>query len=195
MSRVRSPSPAPCRQRCAAGETSDPLPREWVALRLSMPERSKSIARAAAAGLPADEAPPAPRAAMSRRAVSCKHFVDPDSPHAAPTRWKERGAPSEKSCRGKRPVVAAPRIEHHLDDAFDFAVRLFQPAGIQAETTGDRRTNLLGIQLFLFDSARLDDILGESPQDCLLSEIEAERFHPPNQSALPMSNRGFLPRL
>ena len=84
------------------------------------------------------------------------------------------------------------RVEHHLDNALDPAVRLSQTGGIQAKTARDRRTDLLGVQLLAFDFARLDDIFGESPQDSLLTEIEAERLHPADQPALlmPDSSQG-----
>ena len=78
------------------------------------------------------------------------------------------------------------RVEHHLDNTLDLAVRLSRTGGIQAKTARDRRTDLLGVQLLAFDFARLDDIFGESLQDCLLPEIEAKRLHPADQPALLM---------
>ena len=67
--------------------------------------------------------------------------------------------PSEQPLDGQRLVVVTRCAEHHLDIAFDFAVRLFQAAGIHAQTACDRRTDLSRIQPLAFDFTRLDNIL------------------------------------
>ncbi|WP_247321009.1 hypothetical protein [Bradyrhizobium sp. 141] len=53
------------------------------------------------------------------------------------------------------------RVEHHLDDALDVAIRRNQPADIHAEPPGDRRTHLIATKDSTFDLAGLQHVLSQ----------------------------------
>jgi hypothetical protein len=75
-------------------------------------------------------------------------------------------------------------VEHHLDDTLYIPVYRFQAPNVHAESPSDRRTDLLRVQSFSLNFAASNYVLGESLQNCLLAEFEAESFHTANQAAL-----------
>jgi hypothetical protein len=96
--------------------------------------------------------------------------------------------PAEQSFGGQWLVVVARGIEHHLDDAFDVAVCGLQRADIHAEPPGDGRAHLPGVEILPLDLAALQYIGGESLQDGFLTEVKSQRFHVPDQAALPVTH-------
>ena len=81
-------------------------------------------------------------------------------------------------------------VEHHFNDAFDIAVGGLEGADINAETAGDRGADLLGVQLFAFDLAALENIGSQGFQDGFLPEVESESLHVPDQPALLVADGG-----
>ena len=86
-------------------------------------------------------------------------------------------------------IVVPRRVEHHLDNAFDLAVRRFDAADIDAETTRDRGTHLARVQCLALDVAALDDVFSEGLEDRLLLKRKPQGFHAAKQPALPMTDR------
>ena len=80
--------------------------------------------------------------------------------------------------------VALRRIEHHLDDTLDIAIRWQKPADFDSEPTGDRRAHLVPIKLLAFDIARFKDFLGEAMQHGFRAKLETEALHPSDQTPL-----------
>ena len=59
-----------------------------------------------------------------------------------------------------------------------------------AEAAGDRRANLVFVQILALNLACFDNIVGEGLEDGLLPQREPQRFHMTYQPALPMTNSG-----
>ena len=92
--------------------------------------------------------------------------------------------PPEQAFRCERPVIVLRRVQHHFHDALDVTVRRPQPADVDSEPASDRRAHLLGIQLFAFDLAAFQNVFGESAENGLLSNAEAESLHLADQPTL-----------
>ena len=98
--------------------------------------------------------------------------------------------PAEQPLVRQRLVIAARGVEHHLDDAFDVAVRGLEAADVEAQTPRHRRADLFGIELLTFDFAGLQDVFGQRFEDGFLLKAKAEAFHLPDEPPLPVTNRG-----
>jgi hypothetical protein len=98
--------------------------------------------------------------------------------------------PPEQPFGGERLAVVARGVYHHFDDAFDVAVPGLEGADVYAQAPGYRRADLLGIELLPFDFAALENIRGKRLQDSFLLEIKSQRFHVPDQAALPVTDGG-----
>lgn len=98
--------------------------------------------------------------------------------------------PVEQPFRREGLLVALRRVEHHLDDAFHVTVRRLQSPDVDTKSTGDRRANLIGVELLAFDLAALDHILGERAENGVFSHPESERFHLTDQAALHVPGGG-----
>jgi hypothetical protein len=81
-------------------------------------------------------------------------------------------------------------VEHHLDDAVDMPVGGRQRPDIQPQAACEGRAYLVDVEDLSLDLARFQDILGQRVVDSLLAELEAEGFHPADEPALPVPNRG-----
>mgnify|MGYP007050449361 CR=1 FL=1 len=114
---------------------------------------------------------------------------DNDPPHAASSGGEQGRMPAEQPFFGERCREILRGIEHHLDDTLDIAIGWGEPADIHAKPAGDGGTNLFPVEPLALDLAGFDDILGEGAQDGLGAQIEAERFHAADQSALAMTHR------
>lgn len=84
----------------------------------------------------------------------------------------------------------ACRIEHHLDNTLDMTVCGLQSAEVHPEAPGDRRADLLGVELLAFDLAALENIGGQGLKDSFLLEPESQGFHMTDQPALPVTRGG-----
>jgi hypothetical protein len=104
--------------------------------------------------------------------------IDPE------TTWKECRVPTEQPFRCERSVEVARRIEHHLDDTFDFSPGLGEAGYIEPQFASDRRTDLFGVEVLPLDSRGLYDLVGERSQARLGSELEPQGLHPAEVSAL-----------
>ena len=114
----------------------------------------------------------------------------PDLPQAAAPRRKQGRVPREEPFGCEWLTVVAGGVEDHLDDSLDVPVRRLQRADVHAEPAGDRRSHLVGFELFPLDLTALEDVGGQRPQDGFLPEFEAQRFHAADQPALPVAHRG-----
>ncbi|HTA46954.1 MAG TPA: hypothetical protein VK789_31130 [Bryobacteraceae bacterium] len=85
-------------------------------------------------------------------------------------------------------IVTGNRIQHHLDNPFPVAVGRFKPLDVYTQTPGYRRADLTAIELLPFDFTALENIRRQCLQDGFLLKIEPERFHRPDQPALPMAH-------
>jgi len=63
-----------------------------------------------------------------------------------------------------------------------------QRADAHAEPSRDRGPHLVLVQDFAFDLAGLEDILRERCQNGLGAQAEPQRFHAPDQAALPVAD-------
>ena len=98
--------------------------------------------------------------------------------------------PAEQPLIRQRPVIVARGVEHHLDDAFDVAIRGLEAADVQAQTPRHRRADLFGVELLAFDFAGLQNVFGQRFEDGFLLKTKAEAFHVPDEPALPVTDRG-----
>ena len=71
-----------------------------------------------------------------RRAVVTPRS-DADWMHAASPRREQRRVPAEQPFRPQGLVVALRRVEHHLHDTFDVAIRRLQPGDVHSEPARD----------------------------------------------------------
>lgn len=81
------------------------------------------------------------------------------------------------------------RIEHHLDYAVHRPARGWQARNIQAELAGDRRTDLIGAQVFALDRGGLDHLLGQDRQTGLGLEVKTQGLHLPEVPLLMVPDR------
>lgn len=93
----------------------------------------------------------------------------------------------EETFGGEGPAVVARGVEHHFDNAFDVAVRGGEGPDVDAEATGDGRTDLAGVKLFTLYLTALEDIGRECLEKSLLLEFEAEPFHALQEAALAVA--------
>lgn len=77
--------------------------------------------------------------------------------------------PGKQTVCRHRLLILARSVQHDVNNALDVAVDRRQRPDVDTKTTRDRRSNLLSIQVFTFDFARLDNILGESLEHRLFS--------------------------
>jgi hypothetical protein len=117
----------------------------------------------------------------------------PDLLHAATPSGKQRRVPSEKPFAREYLIVMAGGVEHHLDDSLDPSVSGLQRTDVDAQPARNRRSHLIGFQLFALDRAALEHVRGQRSQDGFLPEVEAERFHASDQATLPMAHQGKRP--
>ena len=89
-------------------------------------------------------------------------------------------------------LIVLRGVEHHLDDALDIAIGGRQGADVHAEAARDRGADLLAIEHFAFDLARLEDVLGQRREHGLGAQRKAERFHAPDQPPLVVADGGQL---
>lgn len=92
---------------------------------------------------------------------------------------KQRTVPTEQPVGRERGVVVACRVEHHLDDAFNPTIRRHNRTRVDAQTTGDRGTDLSSVESLALDIATLDDVFSECLEHRLLLKREAEGLHAP----------------
>jgi hypothetical protein len=97
--------------------------------------------------------------------------------------------PAEETLRGQWLVIVLRRVQHHLHDAFDVTVGRPQPADVDAESTRDRRADLVRVQRLAFDLAALQHVLGKRPKNGLLPHPEAQCLHLTDQPPLPVPGR------
>src|SRR6266849_9414699 len=79
----------------------------------------------------------------------------PDSSHPAPAGRKQGRMPSEQPFDGKRLIVVPRGVQHQLDHSLHVPIYVFQSSDVYAESTRDRRTNLLHVQMFALDFTTL----------------------------------------
>src|SRR5215471_16705699 len=96
--------------------------------------------------------------------------ADYDALYATTCGWKQRRVPTEHSLVRQRLVIFLGRVEHHFDNAFDVSVCRRERPDVDAETAGDRGTNLIAIEDFTLDLTGLEDILGERVEHSLIAE-------------------------
>ena len=113
-----------------------------------------------------------------------------DLAHATAAGWKQRRVPGEESVGGERLVVVARRVQHHLDDAFDVAVRGHNAPDIHPEAARDGGAHLLSVQRLAFDLAALDHVVGQRLKDGLLLKREPQRLHLAEQATLLVTAGG-----
>src|SRR6185312_16276069 len=102
--------------------------------------------------------------------------------------------PAEQALGCKRFGVFFGRVEHHFDDALDVAVGRSESADIDPKPTRERRAHLILVEDLALDLARFHDLFGEGLKGRLFLESESQRFHPPDQAPLAVSDRGELVR-
>lgn len=78
---------------------------------------------------------------------------------AAPALREERGAPAEQALLGKGLGVALGGVEGHFDDALDVPVGRGEAAYVDPEPARKRRADLLAVERFALDVARLHHLL------------------------------------
>ena len=91
---------------------------------------------------------------------------------------------------GESAIVELRLTDRHLDDPFDVAVRRLETTDIHAETTGDRRPDLLHVEMLAFDLAALENVGRQRLQDGLLPEGESQSLHVTAEPSLPVANGG-----
>ena len=72
----------------------------------------------------------------------------PDLPHAAASGGKQRRVPSKEPFGRERLIIVTGGVEHHLNDALDVPVCGLQRTDVHAEPARNRRSHLVGFQLF-----------------------------------------------
>ena len=80
------------------------------------------------------------------------------------------------------------RVEHHFDDALDVTIGGNESGHVDAKPARDRRADLTFVELFALDLARFDDVLRQRTEHRFIAKRETERLHPPDQTALPVTN-------
>ena len=100
--------------------------------------------------------------------------------------------PAEQSLCVQWLVIRLRRVQHHLDDPIDMAIRRDQPADFEPQPFCNGRPNLILVERLAFDLAALDDITGESSQHRLIAKIKAKALHASQELALPVADSGKL---
>lgn len=98
--------------------------------------------------------------------------------------------PGEEPFRREGRRIILRRIQHHLDHPLDIAIDRCKRADVHAKASGNGGAHLLLVQVLALDLAGLQDVLCQRLKDGFGPQVEAERFHPSNQTALPVANRG-----
>ena len=70
----------------------------------------------------------------------------------------------------------------------------YKSAHIEPHSAGDRRPHLVFIQLFTFDFAGFENILGQGLQYGFTAERKTQPLHTPDEPSLSMTYAGKLPR-
>ena len=70
--------------------------------------------------------------------------------------------PGKQTFLGQRIGKMPGGIEHHFNNPLDMPVNRYKSADIESQSAGDRRPHLVFIQLFTFDFAGFENILGQS---------------------------------
>jgi len=110
--------------------------------------------------------------------------TDGDCCQRAAAGREQRGVPAEQPFLGQRSCVLSGRIHHQLDNAVDITVGRHETADIEPELSGDRGSDLFGVQLLAFDLAGLDYVFRESAQVSFAAQAKAQTFHLAEQPPL-----------
>jgi hypothetical protein len=70
--------------------------------------------------------------------------------------------PREESLCGQSLGIVTGRIQSHLDNTIDVAIRGFEATDVDSEAASDRGTNLFGIKRLSLDFAALEHVGRES---------------------------------
>jgi len=97
--------------------------------------------------------------------------------------------PGEEPLGGQRLVIVARGVEHHLDNPFDGAVSGFEAPNIHSKTTGNRGSDLFGVELLPFNLAALEHVSRERLQHGFLAEMKAQGLHVSGKPPLRVANR------
>src|SRR5690606_37296232 len=128
-------------------------PEERVHLELETCSRGRSKVDALAAHPTGDD--------LHRAAGVVAPLADADSMDAAATAGEQRSMPAEQAIPGQRRGEVTGRVEGHLDDAFDVTIGGRQGADVDAESPGDRRSHLRGLEDLALDLAGLGHVARE----------------------------------
>jgi hypothetical protein len=103
---------------------------------------------------------------------------------------KQRRVPSAQALTGQRMIVMPGRIEHHFHNTVHMTVHWRRRADIQSQSARNGGAHLFAVQLLALNLAGLDHIPGKRCQPGLVTQLEAEGFHSPDQPPLVMSHPG-----
>ena len=100
--------------------------------------------------------------------------------------------PAKQTLRVQWLVIRLGRVQHHLDNTINMAIRRDQSANFQTQPLCDRRSNLILVECLSFDLAAFHDITGQCPEHRLVAKIEAKTLHAPQEFALAVTDRSKL---
>src|SRR5260370_6284898 len=103
---------------------------------------------------------------------------DPNAPHAAASCREQGGMPREQPVRSKRLIVVTRGVQHHFNNSLHVPIHGFKAPNVYAETTRDRGTDLLCVQLFPLDFAAFEHVLRKGEQHGFLTQLETHGMHP-----------------